>query len=84
MYIKTERIHKIDTEGSLKGFADVNIENSIILRGLRIIEGKNGLFVGMPSERAKDGKYYDKINIVNEEVKKQLEEEVLNCFNNPD
>lgn len=84
MIIKVERIHKLDTDKALKGFVDVNIEDSIILRGLRIVDGKNGLFIGMPTERSAEGKYYDRINIVNEEIKKQLEEVVLLAYNNPD
>ena len=32
--------------------------NGIKLYGLNVIEGKNGDFIGFPSKKAKDGKYY--------------------------
>jgi len=30
-----------------------------IVKGLRVVEGSKGLFLSMPQEKAKDGKWYD-------------------------
>lgn len=32
--------------------------NGVKLYGLKVVEGKNGDFVGFPSKKGKDGKYY--------------------------
>jgi stage V sporulation protein G len=44
-------------EPKLKAFANVTFDNAFVIRGLKIIDGKKGLFISMPSRRAKDGLY---------------------------
>ena len=43
MKIEVSRIHKLDGTGATKAFADITIEDSINVLGLRIVEGKDGL-----------------------------------------
>ena len=40
--------------GKLIAIADVNVENAILLRGVKLIRGENGLFVSMPSTKWED------------------------------
>jgi len=78
--IKVERIHKVDTDTPLRGFADISIAGSFIVKGLRIVSGKNGLFVGMPRELGKDGKWYNRVNLINETLKEKLADLVLTAY----
>ena len=80
MKITVEKIWRIDTEGPLKGFADIVIEDNMVIKGLRIVEGKNGLFVGMPQELGKDGKWYNRVAVLNNDVKLQLDNMILAAF----
>jgi len=49
-----------NVQNSLRAYADVTLDDFIVLKGFRILVGKSGgLFVGMPSKKGKDGKYYD-------------------------
>lgn len=46
------RINKTKTEGSkVKAFATVTLDGLYAVRNIRVIEGDNGVFVAMPSER---------------------------------
>jgi DNA-binding cell septation regulator SpoVG len=54
--------------------------NSLVIRGLRIVNGKNGIFVGMPREMGKDGKWYHTIQTTNRDVKKAIDETVLGAY----
>jgi len=63
MIIKVKRFYKTDNGGSLKGFADVTLEDAITLKGVRLIKGPNGLFAGMPRRKEKDGDYHDIIAV---------------------
>jgi DNA-binding cell septation regulator SpoVG len=63
-----------DQSGKLKGFCDINLgENLMIIRNVRLIEGRNGLFAAMPAKytEAKEGedrgKYYSYIFFPNDE-----------------
>ena len=78
--LKVERIYRLDTDSPLKGFADISIAGSFLIKGLRIVSGKNGLFVGMPRELGKDGKWYNRVNLINEALKDKLADLVLTAF----
>ena len=69
--VKVERIYRLDSGNSLKGFADISIAGSFVVKGLRIVSGKNGLFIGMPREQGKDGKWYKKVYLINEALKEK-------------
>ena len=78
--IKVERIYRLDSDSSLKGFADISIAGSFIVKGLRIVAGKDGLFVGMPREQGKDGKWYNRVTLADEAVREKLTSMVLSAF----
>lgn len=74
------RLHRLDGEGKVKAFCDVGFAGVFIIKGLRVVEGKNGLFVGMPREQGKDGKWYDTIRPLSPEFKEQLQDAVLEAY----
>lgn len=74
------RIHKLDGDGPTKAFCDISVLDSLVINGLRVVEGKNGLFVGMPSEAGKDGKYYHTVIPLRREVKDEIERLVLEAY----
>ncbi len=77
---KVARIHKIATAGRMKAFVDLNINDVIVLKGIRIVEGKNGLFVSMPQEKGKDNKWYDTIRCISQDVRSQISENILEAY----
>ena len=79
--IEIARLHKLDNDSSLKAFADVIIEEAFVIKGVRIIEGKNGLFVGMPKSEGKDGKWYDVVKILKNDLKQKFQDTVLAAYN---
>ena len=79
--IEIARLHKLDNDSSLKAFADVIIEEAFVIKGVRIIEGKNGLFVAMPETQGKDGKWYSIVTILNDGVKQEFQDTVLTAYN---
>jgi len=64
-------------EPRLKAFVNVTFDNDFVIRGMKVIEGRNGLFVAMPSRRSKDGTFRDIAHPINNEMRKRLEEVVL-------
>ena len=44
-------------DDKLKAFASMTFNDSFVVRGLKIIEGTNGMFVAMPSRKKPDGSY---------------------------
>jgi stage V sporulation protein G len=56
-----EKMYRLPDAGSLKAFADIAMNDAIVIRGVRVMEGKKGLFVSMPTEQGKDNKWYDQV-----------------------
>ena len=44
--------------GKLRAFFDLRTTDGFIIKGFKIVEGINGVFVGMPSVQNKEGEYY--------------------------
>ena len=40
--------------GKLKAFFDLRTEEGIVIKGFKVVEGVNGLFVGLPSQKDKE------------------------------
>jgi stage V sporulation protein G len=78
--IEVRRLHKLNGEGNLKAFADIALADLILIKGLRIVNGKNGLFVGMPRELGKNGQWYQTVCPLSEDMKTQLMEIVLAAY----
>ena len=80
MKIEVSRIHKLDGTGATKAFADITVEDSINILGLRVVEGKDGLFVTMPREEGKDGKWYSVVIPLKRDIKEEIERIVLEAY----
>lgn len=78
--MEVKRLHKLNGDGKLRAFADVAVTGLFLIKGLRIVDGKNGLFVGMPREQGKDGQWYQTVLPLSDEVKNQLNEIALGAY----
>lgn len=78
--LSVTRLHKLDGEGATKAFCDISILDSLVINGLRVVEGKEGLFVSMPREAGKDGKWYNTVIPLRREVKDEIEKLVLEAY----
>ena len=79
--LSVHRMHKLNgSTSALKAFCDIAINDSFIVKGLRVIEGKNGLFVGMPQEAGKDGKWYSTFLPIRKEAQDGIEKMILEAY----
>lgn len=81
MKITEVRAKRIDGDNRLVGIAAITIDNCFVVHELRIIEGKNGLFVAMPSRKMPNGEYKDVAHPINSETRAMIEKEVLDTYN---
>ncbi len=73
------KVHSIITEGSIKANASVNVNGMIAIRGVKIIEGTNGLFVSMPSYKSGDS-FKDICFPITTECREKLTKAVLEAY----
>ena len=76
MEITEVRVFPVDEE-KLKAYASIVLDACFIVNDLKIIEGKRGLFISMPSRRRKRGGYRDVAHPLNNETRRLIEECVL-------
>ncbi|MFA5362736.1 MAG: SpoVG family protein [Candidatus Omnitrophota bacterium] len=78
--VQVVRLFRYEGESKTKAFVDVSIGDYIV-KGLKLVEGKNGLFVSMPREKGKDDKWYDTFIPVTKEAGQALNDIVMAAYN---
>ena len=60
---------------------DLTVNPPILIKGFRILAAKNGgLFVGFPSKKGKDGKFYDMVEIKSADLQSNLRSAILEAY----
>jgi stage V sporulation protein G len=77
--IQISRIHKVEGDTKLRAFVDISL-GGVIVKGLRIVQGANGLFLAMPRHQGKDGKWYNTVFPSTKEIYQQLSEQALTAY----
>ena len=62
--------------GRMKGYATITLNDQFQIRGLRIMEGENGLFVGYPNDPFYKGEDYRSVCFP---ITRQLREHIETC-----
>ncbi len=71
----------LQNEEQLRGFATITVDGCLAIHDIRIIEGKGGLFISMPSMKLKNGKYKDIVHPTNSEAREMLQRAVIAEYN---
>ena len=79
--IEIANIYRLNDNSSIKAFCDIIVSDMVLIKGIRIIEGRNGLFVRMPAKAGKDGKWYESITPMSKEIRDALNEIIIKAFN---
>ena len=65
--------------GKVRAFFDLTTTEGFTIKGFKIIEGINGLFVSMPSQKSNDGEYYDSV-FASKELRDELNKVALDSY----
>jgi stage V sporulation protein G len=64
-------------EDKLKAFVSIVFDHCFMVNDIKVIQGKDGLFLSMPSRRKKSGEFKDVAHPLNNETRRLIEEQVL-------
>ena len=67
--------------GKVKAFFDLETEDGFTIKGFKLVEGIEGVFVGFPSQE-KDGEYYDTV-FANKDLKQEVTDLAKREYDNP-
>lgn len=74
------KIGSIRPEGNVRAFASVNLNDCLAIRNVKVMDSAKGLFVAMPSYKARNGEYKDICFPVTKEFREQLNQAVVDAY----
>jgi stage V sporulation protein G len=84
IHISQVRIYPFETAsmgGHIRAYADITIDNCLLVKGLRVVEGtRGGLFVALPAQRGRDGQYHDLVVPLDADTRQCIRTAVLEAF----
>jgi len=80
MDITDIRIRRVTGEGKLKAYVTVTFDECFVIHNVKVIEGKTGLFIAMPSRKTKAGEYKDIAHPICPEFRSRLQDAILAAF----
>jgi stage V sporulation protein G len=64
-------------EEKLKAFVSIVFDHCFMVNDIKIIQGRDGLFISMPSRKKKNGEFKDVAHPLNNETRRMIEDRVL-------
>ncbi len=80
MQITDVRIRKIFEEGPMKAIVSVTFDAELALHDVKVIHARDRYFVVMPSRKNPDGTYRDIVHPINADMRKTLEDKVIDAY----
>ncbi len=81
MRISEIKIKKVEGKDRFKAWVTLTFDNEFRIHGLKIIQGRDGPFVAMPSRKLPNGEFIDTAYPLTPELRETIQREVLNEYN---
>ena len=69
-------------EAKVKAYVTLTFEHVLVVRDVKVVQGKDGLFLAMPAAKRKDGKFRDTVHPVADAFRSELTKQVLAAYHN--
>jgi stage V sporulation protein G len=76
MEITEVKIFPIQEE-KLRAFVSIVLDRCFMVNDIKVIQGRDGLFISMPSRRKKNGDFKDIAHPLNNDTRRMIEERIL-------
>ena len=80
MEVTDIRVRKVTSEGKLKAYVTVTFDDCFVVHNVKIIEGKTGVFIAMPSRKTRTGDYKDVAHPIHPEFRAEMQQKILNKY----
>ncbi len=81
MKITDIRIRLVSKEDAkLKAVASITIDDCLVVHDIKVINGREGMFISMPNRKTPDGEYKDIVHPINTETREELKKAVLDAY----
>lgn len=80
MEITDVRVFLSSRNGQTKAYANLTFDDVFVIRSIKVIEGRNGLFVSMPARKLRDGDFQDVCFPITAEFRKDIQNRVISSY----
>ncbi len=67
-------------EEKLKAFVSIVFDHCFMVNDIKVIQGRDGLFISMPSRKKKNGEFKDIAHPLNNEARRTIEDRILAAY----
>lgn len=80
MQITDIRVKKVQGEGKLKAYVSVTFDTCFVVHNMKVIDGKSGVFVAMPSRKTNKGEFKDVAHPITIDFRALLQDAILAAY----
>ena len=86
MIVTNVKIKKVDGDklDRLKAYVDITLDESLVIHGLKLMQGEQGLFVAMPSRKMRNEEYKDIVHPICPDLRNYITKVVEEEYNSID
>jgi stage V sporulation protein G len=74
------RVFPKDNLGKTLGFANITLMDKFVVKNLRIVQGERGIFIGMPSNKRKNGDFIDLFFPITQEAREEITSAIIKKY----
>jgi len=78
--ISEVRIRKVNQAGKLKAYVTVTFDNQFVVHNIKVIEGREGDFIAMPSRQLANGEFKDVAHPICSDFRDHLQKIVMEAY----
>lgn len=71
-------------DAKLKAVASITIDECFVVHDIKVINGKDGLFISMPSRKTPEGEYKDIVHPINTETREMIKNAIMKAYETAD
>ncbi|HCG57657.1 MAG TPA: transcriptional regulator [Clostridiales bacterium] len=79
MKITDVRVRLVSDE-KLKAVASITIDECFVVHDIKVINGRDGLFISMPNRKTPEGEYKDIVHPINTATREELKKTILDAY----
>lgn len=64
----------------LKAVASITIDDELVVHDIKVINGKDGYFLSMPSRKTSEGEFKDIVHPIKTEVREMLKSKIIAAY----
>ena len=71
---------RLVSDEKLKAVASITIDECFVVHDIKVINGRDGLFISMPNRKTPEGEYKDIVHPINTATREELKKTILDAY----